>query len=136
MSIWSIAIAAAIFILPSLLSGKKQSGKKTMPAAPSTAIDQDEERSFDFDDVDDEDYSFADNAEELDDLGQPYFSYESENEKPNKAYSPLKGNVEKGFAKPEVATEKEQPMSLTLDGEEFDLRRAIVYQTILQRVNA
>ena len=131
MNFWSLVIAAAIFILPSLLSGKKQSGKKAAPAAPAKPAKQNTKKQPKNSSV----VSPVD-AVELDDLGQPFFSYESEDVKSNKAYRPVNGNVDNGFAKSDKTIEEVQSMPLTLDGEEFDLRKAIVYQTILQRVNA
>lgn len=130
MSVWSIIIAAAIFILPSLLPGKKKAGKKTVSAAPVPPMDVPEED----DSVSGSGWEniFAEDEEsvETDDLGQPFFSYETVGQSKDEPVASKDDN--KVASKSDVA----DSIPVTLSDEAFDLRRAIIYQTILQRVSA
>ena len=132
MNIWSIIIAVAIFILPSLLPGKKNTGKKTVSAAPAPAPVMGIPEEDVTDTVDDGGAFFDedDDYAEADDLGQPYFSYETVGE--NKVKSSVQFEEKEGVS---VVDEPDSMPVTTLD-EVFDLRKAIIYQTIMQRASA
>ena len=130
MSFWSIVIAAVFFILPSLLSGKKSTGKKAVPAASVPEDDFPMEGPHFMGD-DDEALYEEEETVEADDLGQPVFSYETIIEN--------KDNSERIISeeeKLESRMEKVNSMSVNTLDEDFDLRKAIIYQTIMQRVSA
>lgn len=131
MSFWSIVIAAVFFILPSLLSGKKSAGKKAVPAASVPEDDFPMEDPHFMGDDDEALYEEERDAVESDDLGQPVFSYETIIEN--------KDNSERIISeeeKLESRMEKVNSMSVNTLDEDFDLRKAIIYQTIMQRVSA
>lgn len=144
MNIWSIIIAAALFILPSLLPSKKNAGKKTASAVPPVT-DGTPSMAEIFDEKwdDDEHENSEANAEVYsyaDDLGQPVFSYETDSESKTLAKgssvnkeSEVVGNESKEFFN---QSSDADTRSVTALDEVFDLRKAIVYQTIMQRVSA
>ena len=136
MNIWSIIIAAAIFILPSLLPGKKSAGKKVVPedAVPNDdfPVGEDDTQFMGADDqvLYEEDDQVADS----DVLGRPVFSYETQGSDDN-------GNVVE-VAAPVVdndllrTSDTTDSMLVTSLDEGFDLRKAIVFQAIMQPVSA
>lgn len=147
MNVWSIIIAAAIFILPSLLPSKKKAGKKTVVSTPKTTVEQTLEEFFGMDKMEetvshetetfDDDFDFEDDRDGAfaeDDLGQPVFSYETISKKEEESHPHTAAVVEESeVAFQEDATDSK---SVTTLGEGFDLRKAIIYQTIMQRVSA
>jgi len=81
------------------------------------------------DDANAEEYEFDDRTTpENDDLGQPYFSYEEE-----PAPTPKMSKKAKNKAKPQpvAAPVSCQPASVVEEPVEFDLRQAVIYQTVL-----
>lgn len=146
MNIWSIIIAAAIFILPSLLPSKKNAGKKTASAVPPISEGTPTMADLFEDEEDADDYAneYADADSEVyadaDDLGQPVFSYETVSESNTFAEgSSVNRKAEVDGSEPkEVFTQSKDSdsMSVMALDEDFDLRKAIVYQTIMQRVCA
>lgn len=80
---------------------------------------------------------FSETEDEIvveDDLGQPVFSYETFGKGKESKQQKAADNVEEK----EVAFQPNEvdSMSVTTLGETFDLRKAIIYQTIMQRVSA
>ena len=135
MNIWSLIIAAALFLLPSLLSGKSKAGKKAAPVAPMPEDDfpLEEEPHF----MGDDDESLFDDDKESadsDDLGQPVFSYETVDAVDSKDIVDEKVSPEGNgvsFKFDEIDT-----MPVAVLDEDFDLRKAVIYQSIMQRVSA
>ena len=136
MNIWSLIIAAALFLLPSLLSGKSKAGKKAAPVAPMPEDDfplEEEEPHF----MGDDDESLFDDDKESadsDDLGQPVFSYETVDAVDSKDIVDEKVSPEGNgvsFKFDEIET-----MPVAVLDEDFDLRKAVIYQSIMQRVSA
>lgn len=77
------------------------------------------------------------NVEE-DDLGQPFFSYEtiaSNNAEPNQGFVTPIEPLERKETAFQFESVDSMPVT-TLLGESFDLRKAIIYQTVMQRVSA
>ena len=65
-----------------------------------------------------------------DDLGQPIFSYETANFDRTDISDSVADRVES------MRSDESDSMSVTALDETFDLRKAIIYQTIMQRVSA
>lgn len=137
MNIWSIIIAAVIFLLPSLLPSKKNAGKKTASAVPPVSEGTPSMADL-FEEEDTEEYE--EEVIDADDLGQPVFSYESvANSKPivDELVRDSKAEAAEEQEKEIFAESKTaDSMSVMSLGEDFDLRKAIIYQTIMQRVSA
>lgn len=152
MNIWSIIIALAIFILPSLLPGKKNAGKKTSHSVPVPKTDDTLGELFNMDELAeavpvessgsfDNGSVMSENDEgnvEEDDLGQPFFSYETianNNAEPNQGFVTPIEPLERKETAFQFESVDSMPVT-TLLGESFDLRKAIIYQTVMQRVSA
>lgn len=122
MNIWSIVIAAAIFILPSLLSGKKTAGKKTV-SVPRDAEEPEVPRTFaDLEDDDEAEYA-------TDGLGQPVFTYED-----NSGVSAVATSGRETQTRVVLQSTLGDNIPVTVSGELFDLRKAVIYQAIMERV--
>ena len=136
MSIWSIIIAVAIFVLPSLLPGKKNAGKKTVPATsvPKDIFPVEEEDPHFM--GDDDEMLFEEKEEPLvsDELGQPVFTYETV----GKVEGDSKTGTDKLIDGEDTILQSDvvDSMPVTSLDEDFDLRKAIIYQTIMQRACA
>ena len=131
MDFWDIIITIAILGVGSLLTGGKK-GKKAAPqqsASPRPAANPHPFQSIfetEEDSVYDEEWSSDDVEEFVEDkpAEDTYFTYENPRE-----WS-------------EVRTEQPEPVRVQNDtaerprvlGEEFDLRKAFIYQTIMERV--
>lgn len=136
MNIWSIIIAAAIFILPSLLPGKKSAGKKVVPedAVPNDDFPVGEDVAQ-FMGADDQVlYEEDDQVADSDVLGRPVFSYETQGSDDNgivvEVAAPV---VDNDLLRMSDTTDS---MLVTPLDEGFDLRKAIVFQAIMQPVSA
>lgn len=148
MNIWSLIIFGALFILPSLLPSKKNAGKKAVHSAPVPKVDKSLEEVFGMEELEEpvsketlesQEWAsgFSETEDEIvveDDLGQPVFSYETFGKGKESKQQKAADNVEEK----EVAFQPNEvdSMSVTTLGETFDLRKAIIYQTIMQRVSA
>jgi len=147
MDFLDIIITIAILFAGSFLTGKKKTGKKVSkqmpPLRPASAPVGDEQlpefdsepdetfadvfgnfSDFDSDEVfNDDPFQAPENVQQ-----QPYFSYENEEavaeDHSNHLSSPLMTTVSNSASQP-----------LNILGEKFDLRKAFVYQTIMERVN-
>lgn len=133
MDFLDIIITIAILGVGSLLTGSKK-GKKAaqqQTAAPrpaaephpfQTIFESDEESSFeDVWDVEDSEEKFSEEP-----AGDTYFTYES----PRANWTSEVHNEE---AKP-IQVQDDVAMRPRVMGEEFDLRKAFIYQTIMERV--
>jgi len=78
--------------------------------------------------VADEDESDAGIPYETDGLGQPYFSYESE---PAPVPQKPKRAEKKAKTQPAVAPKSYRPVAAVEEPFGFDLRQAVIYQTVL-----
>ena len=133
MDFLDLIITIAILGVGSLLTGSKK-GKKTaqqQAAAPrpaaepypfQTIFESDEDSSFDdVWDIEEPEEKFSEEP-----AGDTYFTYES----PRASWTAEAHSEE---AKP-IRVQEDTAMRLRVMGEEFDLRKAFIYQTSMERV--
>lgn len=135
----TIAILAVGGLLTGNKKGKKAAGQQAAENGPvagprpfQSLFEDDEEPSLDqFDDswsenVEEEEVEEKPKAQE-DALGRPYFSYENQPFQQTEA-------AETEAEKPITVASEDQGQLSGLLGESFDLRKAFIYQTIMERV--
>ena len=137
MDFLDLIITIAILCVGGLLTGKKgkktdprQSAKQNRPVFEVPAADFSDEETEIGDFFTDDDYDAA--TEKSEEKAPSYFTYEdlyqsSGNTTTAEAVKPVKPSVSIGE---EDTTERVFPVL----GEAFDLRKAFIYQTILERV--